>query len=388
VAESFARLRAYCEAEGFQGWDPYDGLNSRVFQALPLLRSSRLARLAWIQLFKRSPVNLRRPLLVAKGYNAKGLGLFLAGYCSLYRLRPDDEVRQRIDFLVERLLELRTPGWSGACWGYNFDWQARAFFQPRQTPTVVATSYVAAGLLDAFRITGNEQCLAAARSAGDFLLRDLNRTPDGAGKFAFSYSPLDTSVVFNASLLGSRLLAQVYAHTREEGLIEAARQSAAFCCAHQREDGAWSYGTLPFHRWVDNFHTGFNLECLAEYGRHTGDRSFEVSLERGLRYYVATFFTERGESRYYDNALYPIDIHGPAQLVMTLYRLQRMEEYRELLERVLAWTIEAMQDRRGYFYYQLKKGMNARIPYMRWAQAWMFQALSLYLCYQERGYAD
>ena len=32
---SFIKLKHYCEKEGYKGWDPYDGLNSRVFQALP-----------------------------------------------------------------------------------------------------------------------------------------------------------------------------------------------------------------------------------------------------------------------------------------------------------------------------------------------------------------
>ena len=55
IARSFSLLKWYVENEDFKGWDPYDGLNSRVFQNLPIKRI-RLARLAWIQLFKRSPV--------------------------------------------------------------------------------------------------------------------------------------------------------------------------------------------------------------------------------------------------------------------------------------------------------------------------------------------
>ena len=38
VINSFRLLKEYCENEGFKGWDPYDGLNSKVFQALPGLR--------------------------------------------------------------------------------------------------------------------------------------------------------------------------------------------------------------------------------------------------------------------------------------------------------------------------------------------------------------
>ena len=51
-------LWKHCRAQGLAGYDPYDGLNSRLFQSLPL-KQSRAARLAWIQFHKRSPVNLR-----------------------------------------------------------------------------------------------------------------------------------------------------------------------------------------------------------------------------------------------------------------------------------------------------------------------------------------
>jgi hypothetical protein len=67
---SFRSLKSYCEAQNFAGWDPYDGLNSRVFQATPL-KHWDLARLAWIQGFKRSPINFRKLLLVPKNTTPK-----------------------------------------------------------------------------------------------------------------------------------------------------------------------------------------------------------------------------------------------------------------------------------------------------------------------------
>ena len=70
---SFKKLKKYCEDEGFKGWDPYDGLNSKVFQALPWLKRSALCRLVMIQGFKRCPWNLRRIAMVPKEHNAKGL---------------------------------------------------------------------------------------------------------------------------------------------------------------------------------------------------------------------------------------------------------------------------------------------------------------------------
>lgn len=378
INQSFLRLKDYVEQENYRGWDPYDGLNSKFFQSLPL-RKLPLARLAWIQLFKRSPVNLRTVFGVEKDFNSKGLGLFLSGYCNLYRQDSQTVYKEKIYFLTEQIINLHSKGYSGMCWGYNFDWQARAFFQPKYTPTVVATTYVAYSLLDAYDVFKNEEWLKCARSACDFVLNDLNRTHDQDGDFCFSYSPLDKTQVFNASLLGSRLLSRVYSCTKEEMLKEAATKSVSFCCKQQKENGAWGYGTLPFHQWIDNFHTGFNLECIHEFQKFTGNTSYTAHLQKGFEYYINTFFTEIGQSKYYHDTLYPIDIHAPAQLVVTLYRMGKLEEHRPLIDRVLEWTIQNMRNQKGYFYYQHKRAGSSKIPYMRWAQAWMFYSLSVYL---------
>ena len=50
--------------------------------------------------------------------------------------------------------------------------------------------------------------------------------------------------------------------------------------------------------------------------------------------------------------------------------------YRDFAGKLLGWMIEHMQDEKGFFYFQITpKGTN-RIPYMRWSQAWAFNALT------------
>lgn len=376
--QSFEKLKKYCEGEGFKGWDPYDGLNSKAFNALQMDKVP-FFRLAWIQLFKRNPVNLRTLLGVTKEYNPKGLGLFLTGYCNLFKAEPKKEYLEQIDFLAAKLIELKTSGFSGACWGYNFDWQSRAFFLTKGTPTVVATSFIASALLDAYDVTKNSLYLDVATSSADFVMKDLHRTLKKEG-FVFSYSPFDKTRVYNASLLGSKLLARIYSYTKDEALLEAAKGSVIACANAQRDDGAWIYGEMDIQDWVDSFHTGYNLECICEYQRYSGDTSFQTHIDKGLNYYLGHFFLEDGTPKYYDAKTYPIDIHAPAQLIATLYRLDVLEKNKELVNRVLDWTIEHMQDpEQGYFYYQLKQGISSKIPYMRWAQAWMFYAFSFWV---------
>ena len=88
--------------------------------------------------------------------------MFLIGYCNLYQVDPKEEYLKKIVFLANKILELKSGGYSGACWGYNFDWQARAFFQPKFTPTVVATTFIAEALFKAFEVSEDKLYLEAA----------------------------------------------------------------------------------------------------------------------------------------------------------------------------------------------------------------------------------
>lgn len=390
--EALKKLKDYCEREQFKGWDPYDGLNSKLFMSIPGLKNNSFYRLAVIQLFKRNPINLRKIALVPKDYNAKGIGLFLQGYCNLHEAvvskpaladtfgSPQD-IEKQIDDLAALLISLRSQGnYHGACWGYNFDWQNRTGFNfPKYTPTVVATCFCATALMSAFEITKNQEYLDVALSSAKFVIEDLHRT-DCNGEFLFSYSPLKGhETVYNASLLGSRLLSWCYKYTGIEEYKELALASVKACCTGQQQSGAWVYGMLPVQQWVDSFHTGYNLDALNDYERLTGDTAFHHCLEKGFDYYIQNFFEEDGSPKYYDNKKYPIDIHCPAQLFVTLARLDKFSEHKLLAEKVLNWTVENMQSRKGYFYYQLKKGINSKIPYMRWSNAFMFYALTYYL---------
>ncbi len=377
-SNTFEKLRDFCEKENFKGWDPYDGLNSRIFQKMPFLKNIHFFRLVWIQFFKKSPLNLRNLFLIEKDFNPKGLGLFLSGYCNLYKIEKKQEYLQKINFLANELINLQNQNFSGACWGYNFDWQSRAFFLKKNTPTVVATGFIAYALMNAYDITKNEKYLESALSSCNFIIKDLNRTKKEKG-FIFSYSPFDNTRVYNASLIGSRLLARSYFYTKKSELIELSKNSVISCANEQKEDGSWIYGELKVQNWVDSFHTGYNLECINEYQKYSQDFSFEKNLKIGLNYYKKNFFLEDGTPKYFDNKTYPIDIHCPSQMIITFSRLNIFKENKKLIDKVLNWTINNMQDKNGYFYYQLKKGISSKIPYMRWAQAWMFYALSEYL---------
>ncbi|MBO6881093.1 delta-aminolevulinic acid dehydratase [Winogradskyella sp.] len=383
---SFQKLKTYCESEDFKGWDPYDGMNSKIFQALPL-KHWDLARLAWIQGFKRSPINFRKALLVPKEHNSKGVALFLLGYCRLYQATlkgnkdfgTEAELLKQIDYITQLLLDMKVEGFSGACWGYNFDWQARRLFLfKKNTPTVVATAFAVEALVESYKITKDPQVLEVIKSSANFVLKDLSRTPHKDG-FLFSYSIKDgNNTVINASLLGAKILSLVYGFTKEESYKDLASTAVKTACQLQNEDGSWIYGLLPVQSWIDSFHTGFNLDAMETYQQQTGDKSFQNYIDKGWKFYTDNFFESDGKPKYYHNKTYPIDIHCPAQVIVTASKLNQFKNHKVLLEKTLNWTIDNMQSKKGYFYYQVKKGMSSKISYMRWSNAFMFNAMAHY----------
>jgi len=386
---SFNSLKSYCEIENFSGWDPYDGLNSKVFKATPLKHWS-FARLAWIQGFKRSPINLRKLLLVPKQHNSKGIGLFLNGYCNLYniakkgdnRFGTKEELLNQIIELAELLLKLQNKDYSGACWGYNFDWQSKAFFLPVNTPTVVATSFVVEALFNAYEITKNTLYYTTAVSSAKFIMNDLNRINKGEGLFMFSYSPKDKRAVYNASLLGSKTLSLIYKYTKDVKLKRLARESVGAVCKEQNVDGSFPHSDQVGQKWRDNFHTGFKLESIKFYIDYCDDNSFNLNIEKGFNYWRDNFFnSETGFSFYYDRNMSPslVDLHCVAQSLSTFHKLNKFEENEVLINNITNWACDNMQSKEGYFYFQKNKTKINKTQYIRWPNAWMFYGLSYYL---------
>ena len=393
IAKAFIKLKSYCEREKYKGWDPYDGLNSKLFNKIPFVRSSRFFRLAVIQFFKRCPINIRKIVLIPTQYNAKGIGLFLSGYCNLYDavgkdsklsryLGPKEELIDKINQLANLVISLKSKGpYHGACWGYGFGWQSKAFYLPPNTPTVVATSFVVEALLKAYKITKNNNYLTTAISSADFIINDLNRISKTNG-FMFSYSPLDHRAVYNATLLGTKTLSLIYDITKDEKIKEIIKLTIDPIISVQNEDGSFPHSDQVGNKWRDNFHTGFKLESLQIYADIFHDNKTKYSIQKGYSHWINRFFDrENGIAKYYENDTpnSVIDLHCLAQSIPTLYKLGKLSDETQLVSQMIEWAKDNMQSTKGFYYYQKKGKSINKIRYMRWPNAWMFYGLSYYI---------
>ncbi len=364
-------LCSYVETNDYAGYDPYDALNSSLLKVLSC--KSKWARIAFTQTLKKLPVNMRPILGVKKGHNPKAIGLFLWGYAKLYAVDKKPEYLEKIDYLLSLLEKLKSKGYSGNCWGYNFDWQNRAMLVPKNTPTIVNTSFIGHALLDCFEYMSNQQALDIAVSIKDFILKDLNRKVEG-DVFCFSYTPIDNNYVHNANMLGASILIRLKKYCQDGRLEDAAMTSLAYSMRHQRDDGSWYYAEAEVQHWIDSFHSGFNLQALRYFMNEGYAKQYQQVYEKGVEYYANNFFLSDGTPKYYHNKIYPIDIHSPAQAVSFFSGLGK--NYRSLTEKVLHWMLKNMLSPKGYFYFRKGHFLTNKISYMRWSQAWAFHSLT------------
>lgn len=362
----------------FAGQDPFDSLNSKFFTAFPKLKKG-LFGLAWIQVNKRSIVNVRSLLGVPAMRNPKGIGLFILGLLEDYQRTQEShylaEATKLADWLLTQQSDISV--WEHACWGYHFDWNARAFYVPKGKPNVITTIYVAQALYALSDVTGETKYREPALDAAHFIVKTLYCEHDGREFFA--YIPGETAFVHNASLWGAAwvgFVANVTDNAEYKNLaLKVARQSVK----EQGEDGSWVYGSRHHHQFIDGFHTGYNLEALHVLRTALNTDEFNSAIEQGLGYYKTHLFEQDGTAKYYHNNRYPLDMHCVSQAIFTLLKVGGTAEDVQLAEKIISRAIDSLfMPKKKRFVYQKHKNFTNKINYIRWTQAWVYYSFAFF----------
>lgn len=385
VEHVVTKLQSNLKRESYTGWDPFDGLNSALFQATPLAKN-RLARLAWLQAHKRSPINFRAVCGVPKLRNPKGVALSILGH--LYRFKHSNNSSSK----AEHIDEATTLGdwllantcneeiWGKCTWGYHFDWQARAFYVPKGTPNAITTVYICLALQELYQLTGDDRYWESIVHSAEFAIKHLYVPANTNQSAFFRYIPGESTFVHNASLWVACIVGLAAVKEGISDWLDKVQEVVMTSIEGQRIDGAWEYGSRGHHGFIDSFHTGYNLEALDRIQRQLNITDYNQSIELGFKYYKNSMFLYDGTPKYYDKQTFPIDMHTSSQALITLLRLCKSKDDYQLADSVLDWSLENMwNENTGWFTYQKEKLFDNKIPYIRWTQAWMFYSLSYYL---------
>jgi rhamnogalacturonyl hydrolase YesR len=372
VHKSVQEVAHWVEKHNYQAYDPGDGDLS--FLRYLTFNTHFLRRLLTAAVL-RTPFHIRPWIGIRPHTSTKGMGYMGWGYVKMYALTGTESYRQRAEYCFDWLIKHRAANYEQYCWGNHFSFATRGGTIPAHTPTIVWSSLISLGFLEAYEVLQNPKYLEVAASTAEWV-KKLPKEQTDRGS-CLSYVPFKQSSIHNSNMLGAALLARVAVHTQDQKALELAREAMVYSCTRQNADGAWFYGEDPKYHWIDNFHTGYNLDCLKRYIDSTGDRQFERNLQEGFQYFKLNFFETDGCPKYYHDKTKPIDIQCAAQAIDTLaYFSDNDSEALELAIKVAQWTIDHMQGEDGHFYYRDLGWKTVKTPMLHWGQGTMFKALA------------
>ncbi|MFH2108809.1 MAG: hypothetical protein ABII93_09090 [Chrysiogenia bacterium] len=387
VLNSLRGLTGYLERCNFAGWEYDDLLASPLvrlltFKLLPL-------QIAAVQVAKRSFVNPRRILGVPKLKSTKANGFMVKGFLRALQATGDDKWLKHVRELLAWLLENASPGYSGCCWGNDFDFASRAGFFPKGLPTVVWSSHIQDAFFLAYEVLGDEAYKKNAISVADFVATDLPRLSDESG-ICLAYAPSIVAPVHNANLLGAAALLRAWKYSGKAEHYDLAKKAINWSVKRINNDGSWFYGDKPMLHWIDNYHTAYNLDCLS-LAHEAGGESMVAKdvLQRTFEFWRDHFIGIDGRPNFYHDRVYPIDIQATAQAIESMAKYSTHDENAlDLAWKIALWAIRNMQKNNGAFRYRIRKYWTNNLEAIHWGQATMLSALGHLLFHSERSIND
>jgi hypothetical protein len=372
IGECVCCLERWVESHEYKSYEPFDGLTSYL---RPLTFKNVFAERLLQQLIRQSPINLRPVCGVKPLESTKGRGYMAWGYLKQYQRTKNEHYLQKADSCLEWLLKNKSHKFEKPSWGNHFDFTSRAGRLPRHEPIIVWTSLIGQTYLDAYEITKRKNYLTTAMEICSWIT-DLPREHTSSGD-CISYVAFTQSSIHNSNMLGAAILARASQYSGDKKLKSIAKSAMEYSCSRQRSDGSWYYGEGEQTHWIDNFHTGYNLDSLLCYITSSGDKEYEPNLRNGFNFFKSNFFHENGAPKYYHNRTYPIDIQCASQAIDTFAKFNNFDpESIDMGKKTAQWTIDNMFDKKGYFHYRKLPMINVNIPMLHWGQATMYKALS------------
>jgi rhamnogalacturonyl hydrolase YesR len=375
----------YSRTRDYTGWDYYDGMSSRLLQALPV--DNRWINLVVQESIKRAPVNVRDLFRVEQRRNYKGTALFALANLNAdelttrYEATPSVDYRTEATSLADWLVENRCSGHSGYCGSHQHTMQELDGTREPTTGDVVSTSYGVKALLAADDESGDYADVA--RTAERFVVDDLGYTEIGTGaKIHYASTDDNDYYTINAVALGARLFVDLYDHFGNDEYRERATRLLDYVVSQQADVGGWMYRDPPdtSHLSMDNHHNGFIIECLQRYADVVDESRYADALDAGLRFYRQVLFNKDGSPNWDESSAYPKDVHAVAQGLIVFSAAGQTD----FAARILDWALGELYTGGGQFYYQRRRFYTKRFTLMRWCQAWMAYAISQYLLHQDR----
>ena len=266
------------------------------------------------------------------------------------------------------------------CWaGHYFPVEMiRGSLHPNK-PEIISSVMCGNAFLEYYKLTKSERSLKVISELCDFICQKLSIQHQEVDYFKY-YEDDENRIVYNATAVAVSFLYDCSKFIKYDfpNLVK----TSDSLLSKQKSQGYWNYSiyldSMTEYQQID-FHQGYILESLQDLVNEKLP-NHNKTLEKGLEFYVNAQFLITGQSKYRWPKVWPVDIHNQAQGIITVSKfIKDYPEYSLFLSNIIDYTIKNMYNQNGLFYYQKWPFFTNKIPFMRWSQAWMTYALTVYL---------
>jgi hypothetical protein len=196
---------------------------------------------------------------------------------------------------IDWLLENRCTGYSGYCWGMNYDWVYTATeTYDKNTPFSTHTPYPLEALVQYYNITKDETVLEAIKSVFLFLENDIKVMKETEDMLILSYGVEKDRIVTNANSYSMYMYALLidFLPEQEEYIKGKIKKLYNFIISVQQDNGSWLYSPYDDDTFIDCFHSAIVVKNIIKTGRLTFLEDVDTVSTRGYTYIIKSFMNE------------------------------------------------------------------------------------------------
>lgn len=379
IEKRITQLEDHFEKTELRSFDPYDGLNTPLRK---LFFKIRILERLWLQFIRLIPVNIRSFVGIKKMVHLKTVSDLLSASSILFEKTNDEKYLLNAEkyFMILGNMDLKQSNGSG--WGLRFYFTTRFVQANESSANLFNAINVLNSLLDYYNVhkelDNKDVCLKIKKLTDltiNFIEKELGYIETKSTLIWNYWEGLKTPV-YNVNALMVGFLARYKKMFGENKYDEHIQKTIEFLKQGQNADGSWNYSADSRAEFIDGFHTGYILEGLS-LAKLNGISFEEEFFKKGVKYFTENFFTDDSLPKYYNNSLYPIDGQNFAQIIQTLYYLNKLDlSDKKLTEKVFEKTDEVLWNEKGYYNYMKTKHFIYKTAMDRWVNAPMYLALS------------
>jgi len=215
---------------------------------------------------------------------------------NLYKQNGDKTYLQYAKKHIDWLLSNSSKGYSGYCWGINFDWVYSANdTYDKNTPFSTHTPYPLEAMVEYYHITKDKIVEEAIKSVFLFLEKDIKVMLEGRNRLILSYGVEQDRIVTNANayIMYSYALLIEFLPQKEEYIKSKIYKIYNFLVSIQREDGSWLYSPYEQHTFIDCFHSAFVIKNIIKTNQIIELNGVNSVVQSGYRYILDNFLDKK-----------------------------------------------------------------------------------------------